>query len=275
MAAGDVAFGAFNLNDKVNYIVRRTLPVNFLGPEIHRVPLAVREGSITGFRRFPERVVEIPGAVKGSSIADLELKRDALTMALLNGVQNLKLGFQDERYFIAELEAGLFDEEPMGNGSVIVWTYLAQFVVTDPFAYAVAAETTFLDAAASTNVSGDHYVKSLTPTVGGTIYTRPIIEIVIPGVGGAPFGTTQIWVVNSTVFPPQQILIEAVFTSASIILIDTQQELVTIDDVPVDFSGVFPIMDPRAGATNTIEIHSTSTSTPTFGVSIDWTKRYV
>lgn len=136
MAAFDVSFGSFNMNDGGSYIVTRDLPIGVAGPDILRAPFAVREGSANMQRRQAERSIDINGSVSGAGAATMQANRDALVLALGNGEQALKLGYADERYYMASL---MGEVKQQRLGGPLIWFYTATFQLSDPYAYAASA----------------------------------------------------------------------------------------------------------------------------------------
>lgn len=136
MAAGDYAFGSFLLNDNVVYFVTNAQPT--AAPiDLNRVAYGTREGSALIYQRFREHIVRIVGLMYGANAADAESKKDDFIKAMLNGEQNLKWGYQDERYYKARLTGEIL----VFAQSSLVYEYEAQFVVLDPFAYAALASS--------------------------------------------------------------------------------------------------------------------------------------
>lgn len=137
MAAGDIALGSFNLNDLTSYAVTEAHPP--AAPiDIFRLPLGGREGSAVADLRVQENVAVVKGLVKGTTFQATEDNLDALQRALANGLQNLKLGYQDERYWKVRL-MGRLDIERKSSG---LYAYEAQMLADDPFAFAASASTT-------------------------------------------------------------------------------------------------------------------------------------
>lgn len=146
MAAGDLAFGSLNLNDST-YAVLGPLPIPASGPEIYRIALARREGSAKASRRFAEKTFVIHGIVKGASVSARETNLDALMLALADGEQDLKTGWQDERYYKAELMGEVMVQRYHGTSH---FEYVAGFLLADPFGYAASASSSAPGAVAFT-----------------------------------------------------------------------------------------------------------------------------
>lgn len=265
MAAGDYAFGSLALNDNVNYLVEQAPPQS--PPlELQRLPFASREGSAISYVRIAENQARLRGLVKGTTFSNTEGFLDALIKQLYNGEQALKLGYQDERYWNARLQTISHTKQ---NG--LLYAYDAQFIVADSMGFA-ASPSTLSDAAQLVTVSGNLRRKTLTPTPGGSGPCRPTYTITFPG---AAYGTTILTVRNVSVSIPQALTITRTFGATDIVVINCDTFVVTVNGAVVDFGGQFPLLDPRAGATNSIQIDSTSTSLSTLTVQIDWRSRWL
>lgn len=142
MTAYDVKFGTFDLNSG-NYGALRETPIRSVGPQLIAPELVASEGAVVTYARYPSRTLELNGYVLGSDFEAMQDNRDALIKALGNGVQDLRLGYQDERYWRAQLVG---DVEQDGVAGPRLWKYRAAFKASDPFAFANSA------AAAATTV---------------------------------------------------------------------------------------------------------------------------
>lgn len=267
MAAGDYAFGARVLDDGVTYFVTKCKPP--ASPvALSETALAKFEGSKVSDWTYQEHDCPIEMHVFGANAAATEAARDALIKDLYRGQQNLKLGYQDERYWLARL-AG----EPMitkkTNGVHMVE---AKFRTVKSFAFANAASTATTGAAALAAVAGSEYKATLTPAPGGNIYNRPVFTITVPH--AAAYGITSLWIVNVTAGAAQTIYVDRAYVVDDVLIVDCENLTTRVNGVAVDPGGSFPFLDPREGATNTVELHVLATSLPTLTFKADWTPRF-
>ena len=116
------------------------------------------------------------------------------------------------------------------------------------------------------------FVYTLTPTVGGTAPSRPVYTLTLPA---TDYTIQQIYIVNSSQNPDQQITITRTFLPGDVIVIDCDSFSVTVNGAAADFDGQFPLLDPRLGTTNTISFYAVAADTPTLTPRIDWTSRYL
>jgi hypothetical protein len=273
MAAGDWAAGSIVLNDSINYFVPsdNTDPKFTSAPvKLNRLPLARREGSIVGLNRWQENLINIHGLVYSTAgLSDLETKFDALMKQFNNGPFNLKVGWQDERYWKSYL-AGPVQLHRLGPQI----DYVAPLVAVEAFGYAAAAATPVTDNSALTSDGSNNYHKDIVVTPGGNAPTRPVFTIAVPA--GGPYGLTQIAVQNLTASGQPVIRAPRTYSALDTLTIDTDTYKVSIQTgQSVDFAGtVNLILDPRPGTTNTIRILAIATSIPTLNVTINWTPRW-
>lgn len=267
MTAGEISFGGLNLNDGTSYRTRGPLIIPGSGPELMNKSLANREGDIVVDMRYPSKRIPLSGSIHGGSPATLENNLDALVKTLNNGRQIFKPGWQDERYYLAELNSGLkIARAPLNR----FFMYEAELLLADPFAYAPSVSTVGPDGAASTNLAGTHYSKTLTATPGGNMSTPLIFTLEVLTLAG----TQAIWLLCPDIPGTPTLVITRTWSVLDILVVNTAEQSVQVNGVEVDYTGAFPMLDPRASATNSIEIHSISTSTPTFNAGFNWTKRY-
>lgn len=118
------------------------------------------------------------------------------------------------------------------------------------------------------------FAYTLTPTIGGDIYSRPVFMLTVPN-AGTNYNISQIRLVNTTVTPNQEIDITFAFQPGDVLTIDCSAYTVKVNGIPVDFAGQFPVLDPRAGATNNFVLYALATDQPTVTPEIDWTSRWL
>lgn len=262
MAAGDYAFGSANLHDRVSYFVTRARPP-VVPTELLRMPLARFEGSAITQTRYGENTATIEGRVKGTSLANLEANLDALLLNLTNGQQNLKLGRQDERYWQARLQGSPSFERRSPDS----FAYSAEFLVANPFGNAAALTTPANDTSAMSSLGGGLYRKTVVETAGGNIYARPRWTLTITTLGG----TTQVTVRNTTT--GEALIVARAFALNDILVVDSETQVVTVNGTAADYSGTFPLLDPRLGA-NSIQLDALAASLPAITYARQWRSRF-
>lgn len=268
--SGALTFGSFNLDNVANgYAVLRADPPP-INQEILRSPLYY-EGSQASKYRWPELPITIEGVVSGATQIETRQRYDALVLALANGENNLKLGYDDARYW----EATLLNIQPTRLATInpLVISYIAQFICLSPFAFN-ASEDSEVSSDALTLVSGSEYSKQIPVDVNGTIYVNPTITIGPFPVAG-PYGTTAVWITNTSNDPDHYLRINHTFIDGDTIIINSQSKSVKLNGVETNYSGRFPTLDPRPTNTNILELHSLSSSTPTIPVTVTWRPRYI
>lgn len=121
--------------------------------------------------------------------------------------------------------------------------------------------------------AGVSFAYTLTPTVGGTIYSRPRITITIPN-AGTDYGITRIRILNTTANPDQEFVVSRAFVPGDVLVIDSDTFICQVNGVPADFSGQFITLDPRLGSTNSIVIYALATDAPSLTPLLEWTSRF-
>lgn len=266
MSAGDFAFGATVLSTSPYSVV----DLDIAGPpaQLLTLPLAVREGSLVSHQRHGARVITLTGKVAAASKSALETAYDSLLKALNSGEQNLKIGREDERYFRARLT-----EEVWVEGRWLrLLTYRARFLAADPFAYA-AAELDETDNTALSSDGGGSYHKDIEVAPAGSIYSRPRFQIVVPA--ATAYGITSITIRNVTIPQAVALVVTRNFVASDTLIVDSSDFSVTVNGDQVDYSGAFPLFDPRDGATNDIRVTALASATPTLNCTFEWTPRFL
>lgn len=263
MAWGTVKIGALDINDYTTYVVNGLTYPGFVN-SITRLGRAAAAGSVASFIRNPEVEFSIEGWIHGDTEAAVEASRDALLIAL-RGEMEVRLGFQDLRYWLARLTAIEWEIiNPLG------YAYSAEFVALEPFAYANAAATDVTSTTALSLVSGSTYKKTVNVPVAGTALTWPYITVEIPA--GGPYGITEIYVYNPATDQRIQLLPSA-FAASDIFTLDGENGEYKQDGVEIDYYGQGIQLDPAAG-TNALEVWAVATSTPTLNVTVAYRNRY-
>lgn len=264
MAAGEYSFGARILDDGVTFFVVECEPP--AAPvELLEYPLANYEGSVVSGWHYAESDARLRIAVAGATQAATEASVRALVADLYRAQQQLKLGYADERYWLARLSGqpritrrthGFFEVEvEMRTQTSFAWAFLPS---------SLGLQT------ALTLVSGTTYHHLHQPAIGGNLYSRPTITITVV----AANGMTQLRIENQTLSPVPALIIDRVFANSDVIVIDSATYSVTVNGVATDYEGQFPLLDPRISATNDIDIQATATSAPNLNMGIAWRDRY-
>lgn len=239
----------------------------------------IKPGSIASKRNFSDNTVEINGRIVSKNrlgganinLQGLELLLDRFKKNIIPENPAILLpGFQDERFYVnAELTDKLEINWNENDWAEIFW--LARFYCPDPMLYSATASQ-LLDTSALGLVTSGEYSKTVVITPGGTTAAWPRYRVDVPVLG--PYGITALWLVNTSLTDSPTLKIVKTLAASDLVIIDAAEMSVTINGVEVDYSGSFPAIDPRPGATNTLELHVLATSTPTLNCQFNWRSRY-
>lgn len=268
-----ISFGSRVLNTGINYVVDEINDRESSAVELNVYPLLVKEGSIVGGGpRYAAKVITVKGRIIARSPGNRQLLYDRLVRDLNNGIQSLRVGADDDRYYLARLQGSVkptYDHE--------VWqetVYEASFLAADAFAYASDPSTKTGNVGTSF-VSGDTYTATITVSIDGSGPARPRFTITLPAVGG-PYGVTQLSIKNISIDPLQEIIISRAFANSDILVVDSESFEVFVNGILVNYSGMFPLFDPRAGLTNDIVLTIIATIIgPNLDYTFDWINRWL
>lgn len=260
---GPISYNGFNLDDRDIYHIRRDLIWDTVAPTINRMQLVSRNGSIISDIRHDERTLQLRGSVFGDNMGDLMARRDVLITTLNSPNGQLRIGFPDSRYYVANLSQLYGEVQPF------VWEYEAEFLVADPVAYGNFQKSQTYNQAFSPIGGGDYRVSLSTPTLSGNLHTWPRIQLrFLAGVNITRFRIRNIQT-------EEDINSWRSFALNDVIVVDGELMSVTQQGFEIDYTGKFVSFDPRYGANNEIQITVRAASTPTVEVRFDFRDRYL
>jgi hypothetical protein len=190
--------------------------------------LAHANASKIPFTSYPSRTVKISGRLIGTSIANLDALIDTFKGYLAQQDQNLDVDYNGSaRRFIATVNATSISR-PGG----LAWaSFSVEFICTNP--YGLNTSTTSALSAAGRTASA--YTDAYT-FLGTAPYQLPIATITLTAVTG---GTAQsiTWGNGGN---GQAISVTRTWAAADVLVIDSVAKTVTVNGLPVAFTGAFP-----------------------------------
>lgn len=171
-------YGSFNLNDGINYFVRRKMiDMASVNPSMFKI------GRLEGMKKVGENVndkqFQVEVVILGVSRADLESKVDALHQALWLRNQKLSVRTNDDRFYYADCIGCKAD---LQQGQILTTTATCLFNAYIPYAQSSSAQT--LDtstvqmvAQGTPGLGSGIFTYTQSITGGGTVYSRPTIRI--------------------------------------------------------------------------------------------------
>lgn len=268
----EISYGGFRL-DKYPYVVDSIGVYSAASFQVERKTLLTAGAAVVD-SRYEEKIIPISGRIVSMGKNKLQMERalDVLHRTMAQPIKELKVGFEDLRYYKdTRIEGTVTAEWEESRKEYIDWS--VNVLAHDPFAYSVE-DYSVINTEALSNLGSDVRKKSFEVDVGGSAQALPIITISFPGTVPSPYGTSMLWLVNSSVLPNQTIRITRAFSASDVIEIDCLNQKVKINTVITDFDGQFIFLEPGLGP-NTLDLYTLSTSNPTLNVSVEWKNRFL
>ncbi len=244
MAARTFAFSTITLSAG-NYRVTGTDAFSNPEREINAIQMARTDGAIAVFERFKDRTINLDGIITTSSSANADAALDALKALVNAKYGNLDIGWgsSSTRRWNAILKNLIISRN---EGDISRMGYSAQFYCPKPYATDTTSSTMINQAVTSTT-------NSIGVTIAGSYPASPLFTLTINSI--APSGAIEITLGNSA--ENRSIKVNANFVAGDVLVIDSDNNKVTLNGATVPFSGAFPIWVPGSG---TIQVSDTATS---------------
>jgi len=221
--------------------------------------LAHANQSNTPFVNYPTKTIPVTGTIFGSSIADLDSRIDAFKSYLAGTEQNLDIAWNGStRRYIATANKLAIDR-PYG---LTYGKFSLEFDCKYPFGNDTATTTALTASGRTSAVYNDSYT-----FLGTGIVQQPITTVTLTAVTG---GTNQYisWGNGNT---GQAITVSRTWSNGDVLVIDSTQSTVTVNGLPVNFSGAFSQFAVGAG---TLQYYD-GFATRTFSITTIYTARYL
>lgn len=160
------------------------------------------------------------------------------------------------RQYIASLEKLNIDEKQGGYA-----TFVMPFICTYPF----GSDVVLSNALSIDGISAAFRASYM--TLGGTAPQRPIITVTINAVTGGTNSELSIGITETS----QTITVSRTYTAGDVLVINSENSMVTVNGTEVEFTGPILELDPGA---YTLTYHDTFT-TRDVDIRIDYHKRYL
>ena len=248
-----------DLNDVAGLLITGystyTPPIN----NLNSFDVALDSKSVSVTRNEQSRKITIEGIIRTSDRIDLENSLDTLNRYIkkLNKILNVPLRGSRYEFRNTTYQNMVIRDVAGGMAKISV-----EFLAADPFSYATELST----ALSTTNITS--VPQSLVVNFEGNTEQLPIITInsftLEPETS-----SKQITITNPVT--TESITVNRVFTDAEVVIFNFDTREVTVDDVVVDYSGIFFGVDPDVTAL-TITDNFTSRD---FDIKIEYYKRYI
>jgi phage-related protein len=221
--------------------------------------LSHANASAIPFVEYPSKPITISGKIIGTSIADCDSLIDSFNSYLVTQGGNLDIDYNGStRRYIAT--ATSIDVNRPGG---LNWAdFDITFTCTQAFGQDVN-QTTILNPTGRTSATySDNYT-----FVGTAPYQTPIFTLTYTAVSGA----TNKAVIIGNSGNGQEITVQRTWSNGDVLVVDCSKSTVTVNGVPVDFTGAFPLFPPGA---QTIS-YSDGFTSRTFNINVVYSVLYL
>lgn len=186
------------------------------------------------FVEYPNKPITISGTIIGSSISDCDSQIDTFNAALLTQNGNLDIGYiSGTRRYIATA-TNINVSRPNGLAYA---NFSVTFTCTQAFGQDVTATTAVSATGRTSNTYSDSYT-----FLGTGPFQLPVFTVTFTANAGS--GNQSVSVGNAST--GQVIMVTRVWSSTDVLIIDCNQNTVTVNGIATDFSGAFPMFPPGA-----------------------------
>jgi hypothetical protein len=218
--------------------------------------------SVIPFVEYPNKPITLIGQIVGTSIADCDSQIDTFNGLLTATNANLDFDYNggslNRRYIATATNINV--NRPGG----LAWAdFTITFTATQPFGQDVS--TTSLVSQSGRTASS--YTDSIT-LAGTSPFQLPIITITYSAIN--PTGSNQTVSIGNAA-TGQQINILRTWAAIDVLVVDCTQNTVTVNGIPVDFTGAFPAFAVGSGSL----AYSDTFTTRTFAESAVYYKYYL
>lgn len=222
--------------------------------------LAHANKSVIPYINYPNRIVKIAGKVTAASIAALDTALDTFKSYFNGQDKYLDVGYGGGlRRYIATTDTPVIIDRP---GGLAFANFAIEFVCTIPFGLDISATAALAATGRTSGVYNDNYT-----FLGSAPYQLPIVTLTMTTIPDAD-SRQIIWGNGNN---GQVIAINRIFTSGDIVIIDCVEKTVTVNGLPVAFTGGFPAFPLGA---QVFQYSDTFTSR-TFDVGVSYLKRFM
>jgi hypothetical protein len=214
------------------------------------------------FVEYPNKPINLRGQIVGTSIADCDAQIDTFNGLLVT--QNGNLDFDYNGGSLNRRYMGTFTNIDVQRPGGLAWAnFDALFVAIQPFGQDTTT-TSIVSASGVTTASAQYAF-----TLGGTApFQLPIITVTFSAIGSAPVAGTVSLGNDST---GQQINVTKTWSATDVLVVDCTLNTVTVNSLPVNFTGAFPSFFTGAGTLD----YSDTFASRTYAISGVYYKYYL
>jgi hypothetical protein len=222
--------------------------------------LAHANKSVIPFISYPCKKITIEGTIVAASITALDTALDTFRGYFNGKNKNLDIGYNGStRRYTATLN-NISIERPGG----LAFAYFSlEFICTIPFGF----DTTNTTAVNTTGNTAATYSPTYT-FLGSAPLQSPVITVTFSAMSGNA-AAQSVTIGNQDT--GQSIVVNRIWATTDVLIIDTVNETVKVNGNEVEFTGAFPVFEPVASTITYVD----TLATRTFAFNVVYAKRYM
>lgn len=252
-----ITYDSFSLNSNGVFVSDTDI---FSGPPVNisAESLAEADGSVIVKRRLDSKVFRVEGYLTATTPAELDTLIDTLKTALNKQNQNFDIDYADgTRRYVATPRAPMISR-PRGLNSA-GWS--CEFFCASPVGSAITAEDLIPSTVNTLSQA------TIPFTVNGSYKAEPVITITVTSVTG---GTTKtITISNASTL--RGISVTRTWANADVLEIDCLNKTLYVNNIPVEYTGQFPVWEPGNNGLNYLDDFTTRSTS----IQAVYTRRFV
>lgn len=257
MTAVALSFGDYDL--QTDTVVTTSTDV-FSAPKnnIQADKLAESDGAVIVKTSYDVKIFTVEGLLRTDTREDTQQLMDEFKVALSQPNQAFDIEFAgDIRRYVATAQNIIISNSRMRSTAGFSVEFLCPSGVgSDTYSSTLLASSNFSTSTATLGI-----------TAGGTYQAEPVIVVTVNTVTG---GTTKTILINNDV-TRRGISVTRTWANADVLEIDSLNKTIYVNNVPVEFTGQFPVWKPGVGSIGYVDDFTTRDVT----VTADYIRRWI
>jgi hypothetical protein len=231
MAGTAISFGGTSLQT-ANILTQDIKHAGVSAKRAQTYSLSHANSSRIPFVEYPNKPITITGTIIGSSIADCDTQIDTFNSILLTQNGNLDIAYNGGTRRYVATATNIDVTRP--NGLTFA-NFTVTFTCTQPFGQDTNSTTAVTATGRTSSSFSDTYT-----FIGTAPYQQPVFTVTFTANAGSGNQTVSVGNAGSG----QVITVNRPWASTDVLIVDCVNNVVTVNGLPADFSGAFPLFPP-------------------------------